>query len=181
MLGLVGLTARDTSDAEVTVRVVAPDKLPDVALIVADPAATEVAFPLESMVTTDVADELHVTDVVRSCVLLSEKIPVAVNCWEVATAMLGLVGLTARDTSVAPDDELPLLLLPPLLLPLPPPPQLMTSATISKMSPMFNFICPLNLRLSVPNNAMVKDFRNIVNKPVYCISLAKLSSITTAR
>ena len=99
MLGLVGVTEMDTSVAVVTVRVVDPEMLPDVAVIVVVPAATEVAFPLEPMVATDVVDELHVTDVVRSCVVLSEKVPVAVNCWDVKTAMLGLVGVTAMDTS----------------------------------------------------------------------------------
>jgi hypothetical protein len=31
---------------------------------------------------------------------LSEKVPVAVNCWLVPTALLGFVGVTAMDTSV---------------------------------------------------------------------------------
>ncbi len=71
--------------------------------------------------------------------LLSEKVPVAVNCSAVPRAMTGLVGVTAMDTSVFGDEELP-----PddgeLLLP-PPPPQLVTNATISKRtSVLFVFI-----------------------------------------
>ncbi len=76
MLGLVGVIAIDTSVAGVTVRVVDPDMLPDVAVIVVDPVATEEANPLEPaallIVATARADELQVTAVVRSCVVLSE-------------------------------------------------------------------------------------------------------------
>ncbi len=52
-------------------------------------------------VATDTFDELHVTDDVIFCVLLSENVPVAVNCSFVLRAMPGLVGVTAIDTSVA--------------------------------------------------------------------------------
>ncbi len=66
----------DTSVAELTVRVVEPEILPDVAVIVAVPAATGVASPEELIVllivATDVADEPHITDAVISFVLLSE-------------------------------------------------------------------------------------------------------------
>ncbi len=105
MLGLVGLTVMDTSVAEVTVSVVEPDMLPDVAVIVVEPAAAEAASPLEPaallIAATDAADELQVTDCVRSCVVLSENVPVAVNCCVVPEAMLGLAGVIARETSVA--------------------------------------------------------------------------------
>jgi hypothetical protein len=105
MLGFVGVTAMDASVAGVTVRVVDPVVLPDVAVIVVEPAATEVADPLEPaallMVATAAADELQVTAVVRFWVVLSEYVPVAMNCWFVPFAMLGLVGVTAMDTSVA--------------------------------------------------------------------------------
>ena len=69
MLGLVGVIAMDTSVAEVTVRVVDPDIFPDVAVIVVEPAATEVANPFETaallIAATAVFDELQVTIVVR--------------------------------------------------------------------------------------------------------------------
>ena len=105
MLGLVGLTAMDMSVAEVTVNVVDPDILPDVAVIVVEPVVTEEAKPLEPaallMAATPVADEFQVTAVVRSWVVLSEYVPVAVNCLVVPLTMLGLVGVTAMDMSVA--------------------------------------------------------------------------------
>jgi hypothetical protein len=105
MLTLDGVTARDTSVAGVTVRAVEPETLPDVAVIVVDPAATEVARPLEPaallIAATPVLDELQVTDAVRSCVVLSENVPVAVKCCVVPLAMLGLVGVTVMATSCA--------------------------------------------------------------------------------
>jgi hypothetical protein len=55
-----------------------------VAVIVVVPAATGVALPLLPaallIVATDGTDELQVADVVRSCIVLSEKVPVALNC-----------------------------------------------------------------------------------------------------
>ncbi len=76
MLGLVGLTATETSVAAVTVSVVEPEILPDVAVIVVVPAATEVASPFEPaallIVAAAVLDELQVTAAVRFCVELSE-------------------------------------------------------------------------------------------------------------
>jgi hypothetical protein len=72
MLGLVGVTARETSVAGVTVRVVEADTPPEVALIVVEPVSTEVASPFEPaallMVAIPVDEELHVTDAVRSWV-----------------------------------------------------------------------------------------------------------------
>ena len=69
MLGLDGVTAMDTSVAGVMVRVVDFDILPDVAVIVVVPTATEVARPLEPaallICATPVLEEFHVTDVVR--------------------------------------------------------------------------------------------------------------------
>jgi len=53
------------------------------------------------MLATAGADELHVTVLVRSCVLLSVYVPIAVNCCVVPLAMEGLPGVTPTDTSVA--------------------------------------------------------------------------------
>ena len=70
MFGLVGATAMETNTAGVTVTVVEPEILPDVAVIVAEPLPTAVAFPLLPaallIVATLVFEELHVTDVVMS-------------------------------------------------------------------------------------------------------------------
>ena len=69
--------------AGVTVTVVEPEILPDVAVIVAEPLPTAAASPLLPdvllIIATLVLEELHVTDVVMTCVPLSEKVPVAVN------------------------------------------------------------------------------------------------------
>ena len=76
MLGLVGVTAMDASVAAVTVRVDDPEMSPDVAVMVVVPAVREVAIPFVPvtllMVALLTSEELQVTDVVRSCVLLSE-------------------------------------------------------------------------------------------------------------
>ena len=105
MLGLVGVTAMDTSVAGVTVSVVVPDILPDVAVIVVEPAATEVANPLDPaallIAATAALDEFQVATIVKFCVEPFEYVPVAVNCLVVPMAMLGLVGVIAMETSVA--------------------------------------------------------------------------------
>ncbi len=58
--------------AAVTVRVVEPDTEPDAAEIVEVPAARALASPEELTAATEVLDEAQVTEVVMSCVLLSE-------------------------------------------------------------------------------------------------------------
>jgi hypothetical protein len=40
------------------------------------------------MVATEVLDEVHATDAVRSWVVLSDKVPMAVNCWAVPAAIM---------------------------------------------------------------------------------------------
>ena len=103
MLGFVGVTAIDTSVAGVTVRVVDPDMLPDVAVIVDVPAAAEVASPELFIVATSAFDECQVTNVVTSIVVPSEYVPVAVSCWAVLRAILELVGVIEIEVSeVAP-------------------------------------------------------------------------------
>ncbi len=103
--GLVGVTAIATSCALFTVSVVDPDMLPDVALIVVEPAATEVASPIDPavllMVATPAFEEAQTTVVVRSCVVLSENVPTAVNCRPVPFTMEGAVGVIAIETRVA--------------------------------------------------------------------------------
>jgi hypothetical protein len=101
--GLAGVTAIETRVTSVTVRVVEPEMFPDVAVIVVVPAAIEAAFPFDPavllMVAIDSVEEVQITDVVRSCVLLSEKVPMAVNCCVVPRAMEGLAGWTVIDAS----------------------------------------------------------------------------------
>ncbi len=105
MLEFAGVTVIDTSVGGLTVSVVEPVMLPDLAVISVLPAATDEASPLEPvallMVATNGFDELHVTNVVISGVEFSEKVSVAVNCWVVPRVMLGFTGVTAMDASVA--------------------------------------------------------------------------------
>ncbi len=105
ILGVVGVTVIVDRFAAVTVSVVLPETPPKVAVIVVVPAATDVARPCDPpallIVATAVLDELQVTWVVRSCVVLSLKVPVAVNCWGNPSGRPGLVGVTAIETRVA--------------------------------------------------------------------------------
>ena len=76
ILTSAGVIAMDTSDAGVTVRIVEPERAPDVAVIVVEPATADVASPWEPaallIAAAAVLDEFHVTVVVRFCVVLSE-------------------------------------------------------------------------------------------------------------
>ena len=98
MLGFVGVIERDESVAGFTVRVVDPDMVPDVTVIVVVPAVTDVAKPPALIVATPVLEEAQVDVNVRSCVVLSENVPVATNCSVVPLAMLGFTGVIAMDT-----------------------------------------------------------------------------------
>jgi len=80
MPGFAGVIVREISVAGFTVSKVDPDILPDVALIVVEPADTEAARPELPTVATLVLDELQVTEAVKSCVELSVYTPVAMNC-----------------------------------------------------------------------------------------------------
>ena len=66
-----------------------------------EPAATPDANPEAEMVATVVFDEIHVTELVKFCVLASENVPVAVNCCVAPAAIDGLAGVTAIEVSVA--------------------------------------------------------------------------------
>lgn len=81
--GLAGRTATEESVAAVTVRLAEADMLPDTAVMVVMPGAREVTLPLLParllMVATDEADEPQVTEADMSWVVLSEKVPVALN------------------------------------------------------------------------------------------------------
>ena len=104
MTGSAGVTTMDTSVAADTLSVVVPDRLVarSVAVIVVRPGATDVARPLEPvallMTAMDVTDELHITAVVRSFVVLSGYVPVAIYDCVMPVTMLGLSGVTVMDT-----------------------------------------------------------------------------------
>ncbi len=105
--GSAGVTSIDTTTAGVTVSVVAPDTLLPawVAAIVVTPTDALLARPWLPfallIVATDGDDELHVTPVVRSCVVWSLNVPVAANCRPVPNAIEGSAGVTSIDTSTA--------------------------------------------------------------------------------
>ena len=63
------------------------------------PAATPVASPVPRTVAKLVSEEDQVTLPVMSCWLLSEYVPVAVNCCVPLTNMDGPAGVTAIETS----------------------------------------------------------------------------------
>jgi hypothetical protein len=70
----------ETRVAGVTVSVAVPVMVPDVAVMVEDPVATLVAKPAALIAATATAEDDHVTLLVRFDVVLSVKVPVAVNC-----------------------------------------------------------------------------------------------------
>jgi hypothetical protein len=98
-LGLAGVTAIDEIVTFLTVRTVEPTTVPIVALIDDVPCATAVASPDAVMVAIDVVAEPQVTWLFTSSVVLSVRIPRALNCKVVPGAMLGLAGVTTIDWS----------------------------------------------------------------------------------
>jgi hypothetical protein len=73
---------------------------PEDAMMLALPTPTPEASPALLMVANDVGVELQVTALVRSCVLLSLYVPVAVNCWLVPFAIEGLAGVTDKESRI---------------------------------------------------------------------------------
>ena len=103
--GLAGVTVIELRVAPVTVKTVDPLRAPRVALMVVFPGATGVATPIEpaalEMVATAVLEDDHVTWVVRSWVVPSVKLPVALNASVSGTGRLGVAGVTEIDCRVA--------------------------------------------------------------------------------
>jgi hypothetical protein len=64
MLGVVGVTDMEIRVAEFTVKVVLPEILPEVAVMLVEPAEKAVARPLLLTIATAVFDERQVTCVV---------------------------------------------------------------------------------------------------------------------
>ncbi len=64
------------------------------------PAERAVARPEESMVATVVSELTQVAVEVKSAVLESLKVPVAVNCWVCPSSIETLVGVTAMEVKV---------------------------------------------------------------------------------
>ncbi len=105
--GRAGATAIATRvGAEVTVNLVEPVTLPDVALMVAVPPANALANPFVPATLLIVATALlllfHVTDCVRSDFLPLLNVPVAVNCCVAPATKEGFAGVTAMEVNVDP-------------------------------------------------------------------------------
>jgi len=77
------------------------EKLSKPAVMVVIPAATAMAKPLLFIVATDVLDELQLTSEVKSWVVPSENVPVAVNSWLNCRGMLGLAGVITMEDKAA--------------------------------------------------------------------------------
>ena len=106
--GYAGVIVIDCKIALVTVRVMAVAVIPlKLALIFVVPVANVVAKPLLPAVLLIVAvagvSELHVTLLVIFWVLLSEYVPVAINCCVLPKASDSLPGVIAIDCNVALD------------------------------------------------------------------------------
>lgn len=91
---LAGITASETRAADVTARLAEPLNPPKVAVMLVVPTATLLATPAEVMVATDVADDVQLTELVRSRLLPSLYLPVAVNCCPRPNATDALAGET---------------------------------------------------------------------------------------
>jgi len=83
----------------VTVKVVEPLMVPDVALMALLPCATVLASPLLLIVAMPVAEDAQVAVLLRLCVVPLEYVPVAVNCWVFPNATEGNGGVTEIETS----------------------------------------------------------------------------------
>jgi len=97
MLGTAGVTAIETNAAGVTVKLVDPESVPDVAVAVVLPTATALARPLGLIVATPLSPVLQIAEAVMSRVLPSLYVAVAVNCSVVPFANDELNGVTAID------------------------------------------------------------------------------------
>jgi hypothetical protein len=90
-------------DGRVTVSRVEPLTAADVATIVAVPTASVLASPPELMLTTLGGDAVHDTEPVISWLLLSVKVPLAVNCCVMPRGRKASAGVTAIDTRAGAD------------------------------------------------------------------------------
>jgi len=75
--------------------------VPNAALIVVLPLATLDARPEALIVAAAGVEEVQTTDAETSWVLLSLKVPVAVNCFVELVGIVEFAGVTAMDTKVA--------------------------------------------------------------------------------
>jgi hypothetical protein len=100
MEGISGLMEIETRCAGTTVRLEVSLTAPAVAVMMVEPADTVVASPETSMVATDGEDEVHVTPPVKSELLPSVYVAVAVNCCPMPIASVRPTGVTAMEAIV---------------------------------------------------------------------------------
>src|SRR4051794_34253484 len=84
----------------VTVSITAPVTPLRLAVIEEVLVPTALARPVAEMLATEGVSDAQNTWLVRFWVKLSEKVPVAANCWMAPRAMFGLAGVTAIDSRV---------------------------------------------------------------------------------
>jgi hypothetical protein len=105
MLVAVGVIAIETKAAGVTVRFAVPDTEPKPAVMLAVPVAVDVARPIvagaELMVATVASDDVHWAWLVKSCVVPSLYVPVALNCCVVPSGIEDVPGVRAMDVRTA--------------------------------------------------------------------------------
>jgi hypothetical protein len=111
--GALAVTIIDSNAAAPIFSVALPETLPDVAVMTVDPTATDVASP-EAAFTVAVAGvpELQLTLLVKSVVLLSLNVPVALNCCVRPSGMPGAPGVTAIDSNPLTKDTRAVLVVP---------------------------------------------------------------------
>lgn len=99
---LAGDTVSEVGVA-MTVKVAVPTCPSNSATMVAVPGSSPVASPIVGdtslMVATDAGEDVHKTDVVRSCVLPSANVPIATKATPVCWGMLAADGETRIDVS----------------------------------------------------------------------------------
>jgi hypothetical protein len=100
IVAFAGVTVSETKLAPVTVSDAIPLTDPDATVMVAVPVPRLVANPFESTVATALDPEDHVTDV-NGCVLPSSKLPTALNCCVVPSAIVASAGLTEIEVRCA--------------------------------------------------------------------------------
>jgi hypothetical protein len=114
MLGSMGVIVSEVNVAPVTVSDAVPTSPAKNVVIVALPGMMPVASPLlptiSLTVAIDAGDDVHSADCVRSCVLPSAKVPMALNCASVCCATLALAGVIWSEASA--DDSTTTMLAP---------------------------------------------------------------------
>ena len=96
--GIAGVMAIETNAAGVTFTVVEPTIEPEVAVTPALPSLTLLARPWLSTVAMPLCAESHLADVVKSSVLPSLYVPVALSCFVVPKAKDGFEGVIAIES-----------------------------------------------------------------------------------